>query len=275
MQHTASFFTSEPGALEGTATLRGYVVPAQSLLLDEELAPRFLPLHGALRRVAEELKQSGTQTLLVVSAGWTTADAFCAGACLQYSGMLEENLVGPIPYEYQGAPLLAQQLVEHGADASLPVRLVADPCDLDASTVVALHALQIPCEMRIVPLSICPLSLRDSYRWGRVIAETAATWGVRVALLAVGGLSGRVDHREITAVSPEGKQHDEQVLRVLESRAWNELLHLDPLLSARAQPVGGMHHLAVLSGFAQQAREVQVLSYQGIIGTGNAVVRCV
>ncbi|MCS6948947.1 MAG: hypothetical protein RMM06_01835 [Armatimonadota bacterium] len=256
-------------------TLRSYVIPAQSLLLDEELAPRFLSLHSALRRVSEELQQSATQVLLVVSAGWVTADAFCVGACAQYAGVLEESLIGTISYCYSGAPLLAQRLVEYGADASLPVRLVADPCQLDASTVVALHALQISPEMQIVPLSIYPLSLRDSYRWGRAIAETASAWGMRVALLAVGGLSGKLDHREITAVSPEGKQHDEQVLRVLEQRAWSELLNLDPLLAARAQPVGGMHHLAVLSGFAQQAREVQVLSYQGIIGTGNAVVRCV
>lgn len=270
-----TFSASGENKLEGNVSLRSYVIPSQSLLLDKELAPRFLPLHRALRRVAEELQQSDTQALLVVSAGWTTADAFCVGACSHYAGTLEENLVGTIPYGYRGAPLLAQQLVERGADASLAVRLIAEPCGLDASTVVALHALQIPGEMPIVPLSICPLSLRDSYRWGRVIAETAATWGMRVALLAVGGLSGKMDHREITAVSPEGKQHDEQVLRVLESRAWNELLNIDPLLSARAQPVGGMHHLAVLSGFAQQAREVQVLSYQGIIGTGNAVVRCV
>ncbi|GIV15688.1 MAG: hypothetical protein KatS3mg022_1123 [Armatimonadota bacterium] len=267
--------TTEPHLPNSPVALRSYVIPAQSLLLDEELAPRFLSLHSALRRVSEELQESATQVLLVVSAGWVTPDAFSAGACAQYAGVCEENFIGIIPYSYSGAPQLAQLLVERGADASLPVQLVADRSELDASTVVALHALRLNANMQVVPLSICPLSLRDSYRWGRVIADTAATWGKRVALLAVGGLSGRLDHREITAVSPEGQQHDEQVLRVLQNRAWNDLLNLDPLLSARAQPVGGMHHLAVLSGFAQQAREVQVLSYQGIIGTGNAVVRCV
>ena len=255
--------------------LRSYVIPAQSLLLDEELAPSFLSLHNALRRVSQELEESNTQVLLVVSAGWATADAFSVGACAKYAGVCEENFIGILPYSYQGAPPLAQLLVERGADASLPVRLVADECEMDISTVVALHALRLEEQVQVVPLSICPLSLRDSYRWGRVLAETAAGWSKRVALLAVGGLSGRLDHREITAVSPEGQKHDEQVLRVLESRAWNDLLNIDPLLSARAQPVGGMHHLAVFSGFAQQAREVQVLSYQGIIGTGNAVVRCV
>lgn len=267
--------TLEQPSLGNPALLRGYVVPAQSLLLDEQLASSFLSLHNALRRVSEELAESSTQVLLVVSAGWVTPDAFSVGACTQYVGLCEENFIGIIPYSYAGAPQLAQLLVERGADASLPVRLVADQSEMDVSTVVALHALRLSEQMQVIPLSICPLSLRDSYRWGRVLAETAATWSKRVALLAVGGLSGRLDHREITAVSPEGKKHDEQVLRVLESRAWNDLLNIDPLLSARAQPVGGMHHLAVLSGFAQQAREVQVLSYQGIIGTGNAVVRCV
>jgi len=260
---------------ESSATPRSYVIPAQSLLLDEELAPSFLSLHSALRRVSEELRENATQILLVVSAGWVDPDAFSVGACAQYVGVLEENFIGIIPYRYSGAPQLAQLLVERGADASLPVRLVADRCELDASTVVALHALQPHADTQVVPLSICPLSLRDSYRWGRVLAETATLWEKRVAFLAVGGLSGRLDHREITAVSPEGKRHDEQVLRMLENRAWSDLLNIDPLLSARAQPIGGMHHLAVLSGFAQQAREVQVLSYQGIIGTGNAVVRCV
>lgn len=257
------------------AVLRSYVIPAQSLLLDEEMAPSFLSLHSALRRVSEELRESGTQVLLVVSAGWVTPDAFSVGASAEYVGVLEENFIGMIPYHYNGVPQLAQLMVERGADASLPVRLDAERSELDASTVVALHALYLGDEMQVVPLSICPLSLRDSYRWGRVLAETAATWNRRIALLAVGGLSGRLDHRDITAVSPEGKQHDEQVLRIIEQRAWNELLNIDPLLSARAQPTGGLHHLAVLSGFAQQAREVQVLSYQGIIGTGNAVVRCV
>lgn len=255
--------------------LRGYVIPAQSLLLDEEMASIFLSLHSALRRVSEEVRESGTQVLLVVSAGWVTPDAFSVGASTKYVGVLEENLIGTIPYHYNGFPQLAQMIVERGADASLSVRLDAESFELDASTVVALHALHLGEQTQVVPLSICPLSLRDSYRWGRVIAETAATWNRRIALLAVGGLSGRLDHREITAVSPEGKLHDEQVLRVLEQRTWNDLLNIDPLLSARAQPIGGLHHLAVLSGFAQQAREVQVLSYQGIIGTGNAVVRCV
>lgn len=267
--------TTEPCLPDSPIALRSYVIPAQSLLLDEELASSFLSLHSALRRVSEELQENATQVLLVVSAGWVTPDAFSAGACAQYAGVCEENFIGIIPYSYSGAPQLAQLLVERGADASLPVQLIADRCELDASTVVALHALRLKASMQVVPLSICPLSLRDSYRWGRVIAETAASWGKRVALLAVGGLSGRLDHREITAVSPEGQQHDEQVLRVLQSKAWSDLLNIDPVLAARAQPVGGMHHLAVLSGFAQQAREVQVLSYQGIIGTGNAVVRCV
>lgn len=262
--------------MDGLPTaLRSYVIPAQSLLLDEEMAPSFLSLHSALRRVSEELKESGVQALLVVSAGWVTPDAFSVGASPEYVGVLEENFVGMISYRYRGAPQLAQTIVERGADASLPVCLIAEGGELDISSVVALRALHLDETMQVVPLSICPLSLRDSYRWGRVIAETAATWNKRVALLAVGGLSGRLDHRAITAVSPEGKLHDEQVLRVLEQRAWTELLNLDPLLSARAQPAGGLHHLVVLSGFAQQAREVQVLSYQGIIGTGNAVVRCV
>lgn len=267
--------TREHRLTESPTTLRGYVIPAQSLLLDEELAPSFLSLHSAIRRVSEELHESATQVLLVVSAGWVTPDAFSAGACAQYAGTIEESFVGTIPYSYSGEPKLAQLLVERGADASLPVQLVADRCELDASTVVALRALRLDASMQVVPLSICPVSLRDSYRWGRVLAEVTVSWRKRVALLAVGGLSGRLDHRDITAVSPEGQQHDEQVLRVLQSKAWNDLLNIDPLLSARAQPVGGMHHLAVLSGFAQQAREVQVLSYQGIIGTGNAVVRCV
>lgn len=258
-----------------TSTLRSYVIPAQSLLLDEEMAPRFLSLHNALRRVSEELKQSGTQVLLVVSAGWVTPDAFNVGACQQYVGLLEENFIGMISYSFCGASQMAQMLVERGADASLPVRLAAERSELDTSSVVALHALQVSSDMQVIPLSICPVSLRDSYRWGRVLAETAALWKPRTALLAVGGLSGRLDHRDITAVSPEGKQHDEQVLRVLETRAWSDLLNMDPLITARAQPVGGLHHLAVLCGFAQQAREVQVLSYQGVVGTGNAVVRCV
>ena len=257
------------------SALRSYVIPAQSLLLDEEMASSFLSLHNALRRVSEELKDSGTRVLLVVSAGWVTPDAFSVGACAQYIGVLEENFIGMLTYQYHGAPQLAQMLVEHGADASLPVRLVTQSCELDMSSVVALHALQLGRDIQVVPMSICPISLRDSYRWGRVLAETAAMWKRSIALLAVGGLSGRLDHRNITAVSPEGKQHDEQVLRVLETRAWADLLNMDPFLAARAQPVGGLHHLAVLSGFAQQAREVQVLSYQGVIGTGNAVVRCV
>jgi aromatic ring-opening dioxygenase catalytic subunit (LigB family) len=267
--------TDERLVSDATGLLRSYIVPAQSLMLDEELAPCFLPLHSAIRRVAEDLKESNTEAVLVVSSGWVTPDAFSVGACAKYVGVLEENFVGKMPYSYHGVPQLAQILVERGADASLPVRLVADECVLDASTVVALHALHLSERIHVIPLSICPLSLRDSYRWGRVLAEAVASWQQRVALIAVGGLSGRVDHREMTTVSPEGQAHDEQVLRVLERRAWNDLLNIDPLLSARAQPVGGLHHLAVLSGFAQLAREVQVLSYQGIAGTGNAVVRCV
>ncbi len=259
----------------GTGVLRSYVIPAQSLLLDEEMASSFLSLHNALRRVAHEIKESDTQVLLVVSAGWTTPDAFSVGACAQYDGVLHENFIGILPYHYRGAPQLAQKLVENGADASLPVQLLAHPFDLDVSTVVALHTLQITTDVEVIPLSICPISLRDSYRWGRVLAETVSLWNRHTALLAVGGLSGRIDNTDLTAVSPAGKQHDEQVLRVLEARAWSELLNIDPFISARAQPIGGLHHLAVLSGFAQQAREVQVLSYQGVIGTGNAVVRCV
>ena len=155
--------------------------------------------------------------------------------------------------------------------------------DVHPSTTGALRRLAVQVHVRlsrgmvqylhIAPGHFVPQCLDDGFFRGEATGKMQKE--AFFALLAVGGLSGRLDHREITAVSPEGKKHDEQVLRVLQSRAWNDLLNLDPLLSARAQPVGGMHHLAVLSGFAQQAREVQVLSYQGIIGTGNAVVRCV
>lgn len=268
-------YTSEQELTTRLPRLRCYVIPAQSLLLDEEMAATFLPLHGALRRVAEELLENHTRTLLLVSAGWVTPEAFSVGACAQYVGVLEESFVGPVPYRYAGSPEMAQEVVERGADASLPVRLVAEQFDLDASSVVALQALRADDSVQVVPISICPLSLRESYRWGRVLAETALSWHENVALVAVGGLSGRLDHRAVADVSPEGKQHDQQVLRVLEQKAWNELLNMDPLLSARAQPAGGLHHFAVLSGFAQHAREVQVLSYQGVVGTGNAVVRCV
>lgn len=257
------------------SALYSYMVPGQSLLLDEELASKFLPLHSALRRVSQDLREQGVEVLLTVSAGWVTPEVFSVGACPLYQGVAEEHFISALPYRYEGFPALAQVLVEQGADASLPVQLVADSPHLDVGTVVALRALQVQAEVKVVPLSICPLSLRDSYRWGRVVAEVCAMRKERVALIAIGGLSGRWDYRAITAVSPEGKVHDDMVLRVLQSRAWNELLNIDPVLSVRAQAVGGMHHLAVLCGFAHQARDVEVLSYQGIAGTGNAVVRCV
>ncbi|MDZ7543589.1 extradiol ring-cleavage dioxygenase, partial [Clostridium perfringens] len=94
-------------------------------------------------------------------------------------------------YDYPGDEELANELVNAGTAAGLPVIAVNDPTHIwDYGTVVPLRYLVPNQDIPIINLSVClAASLEETFQWGKQIGKVLRESSKRVIFVGSGALS--------------------------------------------------------------------------------------
>lgn len=261
-----------------------YLLPASPLLLLRKDEPRYRELVDAMKRVADDLDELKPDTLLVYSTRWyAVLDQLWQGRARMAGLHVDENWheLGEMRYDITTDVSLARACVRAAQRAGIASKLVDYAgFPLDSATLAA-NSLVNP--DGALPTLIVANNLYYDFERTRTLGELAAAQaaiqGKRVAVIALGGLSGSEfrDGRPFSDDAIASTVEDEwnrRMLKLIERRDLDELMRQLPDFIAQARADMGFKHLAFLLGaLGGRLGSAQVYAYGAQYGSGAAVVR--
>lgn len=145
---------------------------------------------------------------------------------------------------------------------------------LDWGVLVPLHFIQERLgtdAFKVVRMGLAGFSPLEHYRLGRAVQQVAERLGRRVAYVASGDLSHKLEPDGPYGFAPEGPIFDEKVCAAFAAGDFLSLLALDPGLAERAAECG-LRSFQIMAG-ALDATPVrsELLSHEGPFGVGYGI----
>ena len=143
---------------------------------------------------------------------------------------------------------------------------------LDHGTLVPLYFIrQAYSGFRLARIGLSGLPLEDHYRLGRLIRRAAEETGRRVAFVASGDLSHKLQRYGPYGFAPEGPQYDERVMDVCGRAAFGELFDFDESFCERAAECGHRSFVIMAGALDGTAVEAERLSHEDVTGVGYGI----
>src|SRR5689334_13086276 len=247
-----------------------FVPHLPTLMVDEHRGHR-TPMIEALAAAGETLRAEQPEAVVIVSGRWETPAPFLVDAAKRHHTVTDYHGFGvEVRYDCDGHPALARVLVARGLQAG--VRVASGHRGVDSGASVPLHFLFPRREVKVVPLSVAAETRAKCRAWGAALRAALLAWNSRVAFV-VGGVLARNEHAwNLRREVPEADEYDERALDALSRGAWDELWTAPAGMKKRAQPEGGLRHLAVLRGLIGSDRPGRVLCHEPGPGMGTALI---
>lgn len=144
--------------------------------------------------------------------------------------------------------------------------------ELDHGTMVPMYFLAKYCKTcKIVRLALSGFSLKEHYRVGMLIAETAEKLGRKIAWIASGDLSHKLTKEGPYGFNPAGPQYDKKIMEVMGSCNFADLFSFKDDFLEEAAECGHRSFVLMAGAFDGLAVESRKLSYEGPFGVGYGV----
>lgn len=225
---------------------------------------------AACRRAAERIASWKPEVLVVMSPHAVgAAGAVTVNAADEVEGSLVAFGYPQLRQSWRGAPQLAQRLLRLAGRAGLPCEEASQP--LDHGSLVPLFFLaQAGCQAQVLQLGFGASDRQGFYAFGAVLRQLVRAGAQRVAVIASGDLSHRLQPGAPAGFHPQAARFDEAVLQALAAGDAGQLLALPPALTSAAGECGLRPLLFLMGVFGEQPR-VECLSYEAPFGVGYAV----
>lgn len=188
------------------------------------------------------------------------------------------ELIHGVAYDFPGDFDLASALIDRGRAAGLQCTLANDVhYPLDYGTVMPLvcyldRSQRIPA----VPVSVClAADLKESFAWGRIIAEAVAASDRRAAFVASGSVSHKLVRGPEKWPGKADQELDHRFARMLADGEYEKLWAWLPEYAVAAEPEMGGRHLAMMLGAilgSGRKFAAAVHAYGPSSGSGNYVI---
>jgi aromatic ring-opening dioxygenase LigB subunit len=157
---------------------------------------------------------------------------------------------------------------------NIPAEMINSNIPLDHGTMVPLYFLtKNNPKIKIVPMSFSYLDYQKHFELGRIIYEAAESINEKIALVASGDLSHRLTPDAPAGYSPQGKEFDKLLIKLLESNDSVEILNMDSDLIEEAGECGLRSIIILLGALSNLEYKFEKLSYEGPFGVGYLVGR--
>ena len=179
--------------------------------------------------------------------------------------------------EFKGDKRFVEQIVEAAWQQKVAVDTYSQNEDqvlLDYATVVPMYYLtkgHYP--ERLTVVSISDFSLAKHWDFGVALAQTCEKSNKRVAIIASGDLSHRLNDTAPYGFDPAGEQFDTLVQSALRNKNVEALLNMDPDLWYKAGECGYRALIMLLGALQKQPLDPKIYSYEGPFGVGHLVMR--
>ena len=144
--------------------------------------------------------------------------------------------------------------------------------ELDHGTMVPLYFLAKYCKTcKIVRLALSGFSLKEHYRVGMLIAETAEKLGRKIAWIASGDLSHKLTRSGPYGYNAAGPEYDKKIMDVMGSGNFAELFSFKDTFLEEAAECGHRSFVLMAGALDGLAVKAEKLSYEGPFGVGYGV----
>ncbi len=143
---------------------------------------------------------------------------------------------------------------------------------LDHGTMIPLYYLnKYYSDYKLVRIGLSGLSLKEHYRLGQMVAQTAEKLGRRVLFIGSGDLSHKLLAEGPYGFAPEGPAYDKRIMDVMGRAAFDELLDFDETFCDKAAECGHRSFCMMAGALDGKALETEKLSHEGTFGVGYGI----
>jgi 3,4-dihydroxyphenylacetate 2,3-dioxygenase len=247
-------------------------------------------IEPGFRLLRQHLDERGVDTLVIVDTHWFTTSQHVVAGAERYAGRYTSEempeVIADLPYDFAGAPALAEHVAEAARARGLPVvNATTDSLPRHYPTINLVHHLVRPPE-RVLSVGVLQTAGPPHFlAFGEAIAEGVARSDHRVAVLGSGGMShtfwpideqrGRsaLDPRHV--ISDEAREWDTRILAHWAAGEHDRVVDLYPEYRS-VHPEGLFGHyltlLGAIGGRACRAPGRQLSEYENAMGTGQVHV---
>jgi 3,4-dihydroxyphenylacetate 2,3-dioxygenase len=238
-------------------------------------------------RVRQRIDAVRPDTLVIFDTHWFTTNLHLVAGAARYHGLYTSSelpfSLSRVPYDYPGAPELAEAVERVALERNVAARNATDE-----NLVPQYATLNIVAKLRrnerVLSVGSCQTARLDHYlEMGEVLGEAIRRTPCRAMLLASGALSHRFNdlsfkprhprHYHPDNVSdPRNVQLDREVIALLCQGRHDTVLDRYPELAAAEYEGRGAHYVQMagaLGGRACRARATPCSEYENAAGTGN------
>lgn len=193
------------------------------------------------------------EAIVVATPHWASPDTFLVQSSARprqiydFSGF--PHRLFEVKYAPPGDPELARRLVEAGRRRHLSVTNTEE-WGLDHGAWATLVNVAPGASVRVVPISIARLPPREHLAWGAAIGSALREMDRRVAFVATGSITHRLDRFDLGASEPwpEAEAVEKKIVDLILARKYAELAEFDREKWSTVAPEGDLGPLFILAG---------------------------
>jgi 3,4-dihydroxyphenylacetate 2,3-dioxygenase len=242
----------------------------------------FRPVRDGLVAQGREVAKARLDVMVVNSCHLITTFPTVVDGTPRHRGVLTAQeapeIIHGVAYDYPGDYELAAAIVARGKASGLQCVLANDVhYPLDYGTVMPMFCyLDRTQALPLVPVSVClAADLKESFEWGRQIAQAARESGKRVGFVASGSVSHKLVRGPEKGPKPVDEELDHRFAKMLAAGEYRQAWEWLPEFAGAAEPEMGGRHLAMMLGAileSAQRFETILHAYGPSSGSGNYVI---
>lgn len=223
----------------------------------------------AMEQIEQDLYLAKPNIIIVISPhGSIYKDAFCINAHTDFVSDFEQFGDFETKMKWRGSPDFAAHIAHAGYEHNVPVQIM-DEQKLDhGSTVPLFYLTQHLPDVKVLPVGYSELGTKEHLAFGNVLKDLIAQSDKRIAIIASGDLSHGLTTDAPAGFSKVGKQFDDKIIELLQTRNTVGYTSLDNTFVEDAAQCGYRSFLIALGVLQNVNYTFKNLSYEGPFGVG-------
>jgi len=226
----------------------------------------------ALEQLEQDLYLAKPEVVMIISPhGSFFKDAFCINANVNFKSDFGQFGDMETTMTWKGADFLAAQISHTLSEKAVPIQMVSNEKLDHGSSVPLFYLTQHLPDVKILPIGYSMLDNKSHLNFGELLKEAIMESGKRVAVIASGDLSHGLTTDAPAGLSKVGKEFDEKIIELLQTRNTVGYTSLDEKFVEESSQCGYRSFLILLGILKDMDYSFKNYSYEGPFGVGYLV----
>lgn len=223
--------------------------------------------NDAFSKLSKKLEKIKPDTIIIISPhGLVQNSAFTLNLNPEYKANFEDFGDFSTKKTWPGSIGLAYQIRE-ALETSAPLQLISEE-NIDHGCSIPLYLLTENIKPRIIPINYSGLDNRIHMEFGELAGSFLHKKRRKIAIIASGDLSHRLNKNAPAGYSPKGKKFDKRLTEYLKSKNYGKILNFDEEFIIEAGECGLKSILILIGMIKKINHQPKLLSYESPFGIG-------